>query len=257
MGGAMQKTGLRRLIRRLLPKRVKPHRIIRGPLQGRYLVTSWHDYPAGIGGYTEAALLTWFQKNVKTGECWLDVGAHYGYTAIALSGLVGATGSVWAFEPIPETAGHLGRTARINGFDQLRVLPVALGDPESLTLIRLATVRGMADSTLPATDTPSTILVARLDWLWSRLSDGSSRIQGIKIDVQGMELHVLRGMSNILRSHKPVLVVELHAGVDREEVLVVLRAAGYSNPGEPIEPLPGERTPCYADDHSYVFWPES
>lgn len=280
----MQKTGFKHLARRFLPKRIKPHRILAGPLRGRRLVTSWHDYPAGIGGYTEAGLLMWFNEHVAAGECWLDVGAHYGYTAIALSGLVGEGGSVWAFEPVPETAGHLVRTAEINGLKQLHVIPAALGDPESLALERFAAVRGMAEIGRPVPDVATSILVARLDWLWPRVSPapapsghampddapargieargieiGGVRIDGVKIDVQGMELQVLRGMSEILRTHRPALVVEFHAGVERADVLETLASAGYTAGGRPVETAEDEprQGPRYADNCSYAFFPDA
>lgn len=56
-----------------------------GPLRGVWLVTSWHDYLAGLTGHTERALLGWFEQHVQPGETWLDVGAHYGYTAFAIA----------------------------------------------------------------------------------------------------------------------------------------------------------------------------
>ena len=80
---------LKGAIRKLLPQAVGPHRIKSGPLRGSTIVTSWHDYPAAILGRTEAALLAYFARHASSGETWLDVGAHYGYTAIALSKLVG------------------------------------------------------------------------------------------------------------------------------------------------------------------------
>src|SRR5438552_7816781 len=108
-------------LRRLMPRAVRPHRILWGRLRGFRIVTSWHDYPAAILGRTERPLLDWFEEHVKPGETWLDVGAHYGYTAIALSRLVGPLGRVFAFEPMLGTAGHLARTRAINGLRQLTV----------------------------------------------------------------------------------------------------------------------------------------
>jgi FkbM family methyltransferase len=247
--------GFEHLVRRFLPRRIKPHRILGGPLRGQYLVTSWHDYPAGVGGYTEADLLTWFSRNVAAGECWLDIGAHYGYTALALSLFVGERGSVWAFEPTPETAGHLVRTAQINRLAQLHVIPMALGEPDSLATARFATVRGMAEIGSPTTDIATEMLVARLDWLWPRLTSRPPRIDGIKIDVQGMELQVLRGMSEILRTDKPALVLELHSGVSRAEVMETLKAAGYDRRGCPVESSEPKDEPRYADNCSYSFFP--
>ena len=176
-------------LRRLLPRAIRPRRILAGPLRGYIIVTSWHDYPAAILGRTERALLEWLARNVAAGQTWLDAGAHYGYTAIALSRLVGRMGRVFAFEPVLSTAGHLARTRALNRLDQLTVLPFGLGEPDGFELRSLSLVRGMADSTLEAPDDePDTLLIARLDSIWANISDGESRIDGIKIDVQGMEI---------------------------------------------------------------------
>lgn len=241
-------------IRRLMPRSIRPHRILAGPLRGRIIVTSWHDYPAAILGRTERALLGWFERNVRLGETWLDVGAHYGYTAIALSRLVGPEGRVFAFEPMLATFGCLASTRTLNGFSQLTVLPFGLGVPENLECKRLPVVRGMVDSTIRY-DLRSTemLLVVRLDWLWDRLCDRQRRIDGIKIDVQGMETEAIRGMSTLLQEFAPKLVVEVHSGVNRGELTGLIESLGYSPAATPIEPAAGETMPKYLDDRSYYF----
>src|ERR1700722_15054658 len=94
---------IKETIRTLLPRTIGNRRILGGPLRGQYLVTSWHDYPGALLGTTERPLLAWFKQNVCAGETWLDIGAHYGYTAVALSRLVGKKGRVFAFEPMVAT----------------------------------------------------------------------------------------------------------------------------------------------------------
>ena len=108
---------LKSFLRALLPRSIGRQRILAGPLEGQWIVTSWHDYPAAITGRTERPLLDWLAENVKPGETWLDVGAHYGYTAIALSRLVGPTGRVFAFEPTPATFAQLVANVMLNGFN--------------------------------------------------------------------------------------------------------------------------------------------
>lgn len=241
-------------VRRFLPRQVAPQRIWKGPLKGSTIVTSWHDYPAAILGYTERPLLDWFAVNVKPGETWFDIGAHYGYTAIALARLVGSAGRVFAFEPMLSTAGYLAQTRALNRFSQLTVVPFALAAPDTLTTARLPVVRGMVDSTI-AQDAAwyETILVARLDWLWAKINDGDTRLHGVKIDVQGMELEVLRGMWETLQVYRPKLVVEVHSGVNRLELLEVIEAAGYQKRAVPVEPIDGEVEAQFIDDHSYAF----
>lgn len=100
-----------------------------------------------------------------------------------------------------------------------------------------------------------TILVAWLDWLWSRICGENERVDGIKVDVQGMEIEVLRGMTAILRRWQPKLVVEVHAGVNRATLLELVKATGYSQQAVPIEPLEDETAPRYVDNRSYAFLP--
>jgi len=243
-------------LRNLFPRSLVSHRILAGPLRGSKIVTSWHDYPAAILGKTEEALLDWFAKNVRQGETWLDIGAHYGYTTIALCKLVGAAGHVYAFEPMLNTAGCVSRTRFLNGLPQSTVVPIALGNKADLAVETLLAVRGMIDSTLQETEGfRESFLISRLDWLWPKISPPNSRIDGVKIDVQGMEIDVLEGMVEVARKYRPKLLVELHAGVSRQKFLDVIASMGYLPRGVPLEPLPGETDPVYADS-TYLFQSE-
>lgn len=248
---------MRSWLRPLLPRAIRPRRIIAGPLRGTWLVTSWHDYSAGLTGRTERALLDWFGHHVRPGDTWLDVGAHYGYTAFAMARLVGPHGRVFTFEPVAATAGYMDRGRELNGLAQITVVPLGLGSPRTLEIRRLPLTRGMADSTLPpgATRRFVTVPVAHFDWVWPLLHGGNPAIHGVKIDVQGMELEVLTGMQDTLRRWRPQVVVELHAGVDRARILSLLREIGYSTAGVPVDPVRDEGTPLFLNDRSYAFDP--
>lgn len=244
-----------RTLRPLLSRRTRPRRILRGPLHGYRMVTSWHDYPAALLGYTEAPLLRWFTSAVRSGETWLDVGAHYGYTALALARLVGPQGRVIAFEPVPATAACLAETGRLNGMPQLHVLALALSDSVEVAPLEVALVRGMAERTTRPGAACGSIEAVSLDEVWGSLTEGDTELHGIKVDVQGMEAQALAGMASVLNRHRPLLAIELHAGVDRREVLELLRACGYRRPGTPVAPVRGEVQPLYVDDRTYVFSP--
>lgn len=236
--------------RALLPRRIRPHKILRGPLRGHMVVTSWHDYPGAILGYTEKHLIQWLTNNVGVGETWLDIGAHYGYTAVALATQVGPTGRVFAFEPIVGTAGHLSLTRSLNGLDWLTVVPVGLSSSSGLRTISVSTTRGMAEHAGLANRTDQ-ICTARFDEIWPTLSGGYETIQGVKVDVQGAEIDVILGMRTQLTKWKPKLVVELHPGVDRTAFVDLVEAIGYRSAGQPVT---GDAAgPPYLDDRSYVF----
>ncbi len=247
---------MRHWLRPLLPRTIRPRRIVAGPLRDAWLVTSWHDYSAGLTGRTERALLDWFRHHVQPGETWLDVGAHYGYTAFAMARLVGPHGRVFTFEPVAATAGYMDRGRELNRLAQITVVPIGLGSADTFEIRRLPLTRGMADSTLPPNARKCvTVPVARFDWVWPLVHGGDPTIHGVKIDVQGMELEALTGMQDALRRWRPRLVVELHAGVDRARILSLLRELGYSSAAVAVDPARHERTPLFLDDRSYVFDP--
>lgn len=239
-------------LRTLAPRRLRAYRILGGQLRGRTIVTSLHDYPGAILGRTERPLLAWFRENVKPGETWLDVGAHYGYTAIAIAELVGPRGHTYAFEPSLTTAGCLNQTRILNDLKQITVVPFGLGPPGGIRLMSVPVDRGMANHALGGRGTEDIHVIGFDSW-WAML--GTPPVHGVKIDVQGMELDVLEGMAGTLRDKRPKLVVELHSGVHRERFAQLLTNFGYSLPGIPIDPIPAERRGTYDDDRSYAFKP--
>jgi FkbM family methyltransferase len=221
-------------------------------------MTSWYDYPGAILGQTERPLLDCFANNVRAGETWLDVGAHYGYTAIALCKLVGASGRVFAFEPMLETADCAVKTGFLNNFSQMNVYPLALGNCTDVSVNSLHVLRGMLGAVFEGhsfndTDFSYQFLSSRLEWLWPKIAGSDLHIDGIKIDVQGAEIEVLEGMASIAKRYQPKLLIEIHRGVSRPKLLDLLVSMGYSPRGAAVEPLSGETDPIYADDRTYLF----
>lgn len=243
-----------RIARPLLPRTRRPHRILAGPLRGCRLVTSWYEYPAALLGYTESSLLRWLSATVRPGQTWLDVGAHYGYTALALARLVGPSGRVFAFEPVPSTVKCLRETRRLNHINHLRVVPLGLADPDNGGHMDITLERGMANPVPKAMSQVSTVPIACLDDMWEDLSKGDTRVHGIKMDVQGMELRALHGMRSVLTMHQPVFALEFHAGVDRDAVVSLLSEYGYRVPGTPLGSA-SKAGSQYLDDHTYLFFP--
>jgi hypothetical protein len=115
----------------------------------------------------------------------------------------------------------------------------------------------MADSTVDADGRRlETVLTVRLDSIWRDLCEGESRIDGVKIDVQGMEIETLQGMAGVLREFTPRLVLEVHRGVDRRQLLDLLESLGYAREGDPVNPVgagSGGGGIAFRDDQSYAF----
>jgi FkbM family methyltransferase len=241
----------------LLPRAERAHRIWSGPLRGKLVVTSWRAYPRAILGLAERPLLRWMEANVRPGETWLDIGAHHGYTAVALSHLVGEAGRVFAFEAVPRTAGTLAATKVANGLQQLIVVPLALGNTPSIRRIETCpTASGMANYHARNNGLRESVFVVALDWIWTGLCHENERISGMKIDVQGWEIETIQGMLGLLKKYTPKMAVEVHEGVDRNVLLDLLTEAGYERTPMPVEAgtqQPGSMQ--LLDNRTYAFSP--
>jgi FkbM family methyltransferase len=136
-------------------------------------------------------------------------------------------------------------TRQLNGCAQLRIAPFALGEEPGMHSFHLPVYRGMADSTLRVGDWDEPLLVTSFDHIWPALETSCECVHGVKIDVQGMEIDVLKGMRQMLLRDHPKLVVEFHKGVDRRVALNLLASVGYDVSEHPADQI--------ADDTSYAF----
>ena len=75
--------------------------------------------------------ITWICRRVlRAGDTALDVGANCGLMALTCAHLVGKSGAVHAFEPQPELAEGIVRSAALNDYGQVHVHPVALSEAD-------------------------------------------------------------------------------------------------------------------------------
>lgn len=140
---------------------------------------------------------------VKPGMTVLDIGANIGETALVFARLTGEAGHVYAFEPFPSTFQHLQRHVSWN--HQKNITPIQLGLADKPGVLKLENNPNNTAGNRVST-TGSDVQVSTVD-AFVRAKQ-CPKIDFIKIDVEGFELHVLRGADEILRRDKPVLFVE-------------------------------------------------
>lgn len=149
---------------------------------------------------------------VKRGNVCYDIGANLGFVSVLLGRLVGETGKVYAFEPVPRNASIIERNAKHNRLANIEVSRIALSSTDGTADLLLAQHAGGAvlkSVGVPPPDLAGSMAVetAALDTLVER-----QRLRApdfIKLDVEGAEMDVLRGMERVLRKWRPVLVVEI------------------------------------------------
>jgi FkbM family methyltransferase len=135
----------------------------------------------------------------------VDVGANIGIYSCWAARIVGSSSWVHAFEPVPSTFEVLRQQVEQNRLDDaVTVTRVAAGDhPGTITLYKIAGASGLTSSyPREPNSQPVEIPVVPID---SQMT-GGQRPRLIKVDVEGFEQHVLRGMSGLLNSDSPPVV---------------------------------------------------
>lgn len=147
----------------------------------------------------------------RPGDVCYDIGGNLGFFSILLGRLVGSTGIVYAFEPVPGNAAAIERNARHNSLANVRVMRVALTRADGEAELLLA--QHVGGAVLEDAGTPPdpagrlTVATAAVDSLLARGELAPPRM--VKIDVEGAEMNVLMGMECTLRDHSPMVVLEL------------------------------------------------
>lgn len=161
---------------------------------------------------------------VNEGDWVIDVGANIGHYTKKLSELVGESGRVIAFEPIPDTFELLAANVASLPLNNISLLNVAASDYSSIQGMALPKFNTGLDNYFMAkitTDSPSLeILCLSVDSL--KLPQP---IALVKIDAEGHDLSVLKGMESILKKDYPVLIIE----DDLSEIDSYLKNLGYAS----------------------------
>ena len=155
-------------------------------------------------GVYELGTVTVLQDFLKQGDTFVDVGANIGWLSLVGAKKVGDKGKVLAFEPVPSTFKILNSNKDINHFNQIKLHQFALGNNEQeVTIYPETENRGGASILNHQSDKGIEIEVKRLDDLQLK-----SKVNVIKIDVEGFELDVLKGASDTIIKDKPKLIIE-------------------------------------------------
>jgi FkbM family methyltransferase len=140
----------------------------------------------------------------------LDVGANIGLHSIFLSGLV-KNGLVIAFEPAMPTFKIL--TKNLERISNILPLNIAANDKTKLTKFHIASdnaYSSLKDTGRKQIVSTSNVLSVRLDDIIMNLE--LSKIDLVKIDVEGFEKNVLLGMEKVIERYRPVILCEIYQG---------------------------------------------
>lgn len=199
---------------------------------------------------SEAALFGFLRQTIRPGDVVLDVGAFVGIYAVLAARWSRPGGRVIAFEPTPASAALARRHVTLNRLEaDIEVIEAAVSDTAGHAMFHEYDASDMpfVNSLAPAADTAAAPRTREVDVV---TIDDVCRERGlapsvVRMDVQGAEVHALRGARDTIRAAtRLTLVVEMHPqcwpafGITEEDVRQTLRDLGFSAhplvPGEPL-----------------------
>jgi len=160
-------------------------------------------------GIWEEETTKYFLENVSEGDVALDVGANIGYFTLLFASLVGKEGKVFSFEPEPSNFEILKKNVKLNNFQNVELQNAAVGDSSGeleLYLSEKAAGQHRIYESNNSGKNHITVRAINLDEFFNN-NYLSEKISFIKIDAEGSEFGVLKGMEKILSQNKNINLI--------------------------------------------------
>lgn len=205
-----------------------------------------------------------FRPYIPEDAVVLDVGAHAGQFARLFAGMA-PKGRIWSFEPSEYARSVMNVSSAIRRMSNIELVPFGLSDaPGELVLhtpVKKAGGLGFGAAHLgtDAGGRESVEQIVKLTTLDAFVTEmGLPRVDFIKADIEGWEMHALRGAERILERFRPVLFLEVsaahlaRAGESAGGLFQWLNARGYSAHSVPD----GAPVQVYVQAGDYLFLPD-
>lgn len=174
--------------------------------------------------YKEEGTINWLRNNLKSGQVFIDVGANVGIYSVIAAQLVGSSGKVFSFEPHAANFISLLENIVLNGLEKICMpLSIALSNEKRYLPFHYATLTsGSSMSQLDKTidpdgnDVSSGITEIKASTSLDELIQKGiiDNPHHIKIDVDGIEEFILKGVSELLTGSTPPLSIQVEVQSD-------------------------------------------
>ncbi|MCD7438725.1 FkbM family methyltransferase [Streptomyces lincolnensis] len=185
------------------------------------LDTLWN----GRFGYEPGSLATWARLAARS-RTIADVGAHVGYFSL-IAALAAPKATVHAFEPVDQVHARLSVNVRSNGVQNVRLHQAGVSDQPGWAdiSVRFAGNLLSTGSTLEGAAADAELKRIRLLTLDDVFAE--TRVDLVKIDVEGHEMSVLKGARQVLKRDRPAVLLEALVGAPLDPLLAEFEPLGY------------------------------
>ena len=160
------------------------------------------------GTYEKDDELQIFLSHLTPGMTVIDIGANIGLYSLLAGKTVGPTGKVIAFEPVPEIFGRLEKHILLNGVINIVPQCLAISDANGSHTFFSGRYGSLGSLFRQETSRTITVPTETLDSFLRR--NAIKKVDAVKVDAEGAEMHILRGMEQLLlSSSKPLLMFEI------------------------------------------------
>jgi FkbM family methyltransferase len=187
-------------------------------LNDRYLGEALHHY--GEYGELELELLA---QTLRPGDVVVEAGANIGTLTIPIARAIGH-GTVYAFEPQRLTFQILSANVALNGLDNVHTRHAALGRTTgeiAVPVLDPLVSQNFGGLSLVGSSQGEPVPVQTIDGL------GLKTCRLIKVDVQGMEIDVIKGAAETIKRCRPILYVENEQPEIAAELVGLIQGFGY------------------------------
>ena len=167
-------------------------------------------------------------KLCKNGMVALDIGANIGAYTFKMAQLVSEKGQVIAFEPTSWAFSKLKKNVELNNFNNIILNRIALSNESKTEKRHFRSSWLVKGGQNPISKTDDIIQFIMLDDYL--LKNSISKVDFIKLDVDGFEFQVLQGAAKTLKECKPIIILETSIRSRNkkvEEILYYLIDYGY------------------------------
>jgi FkbM family methyltransferase len=173
------------------------------------MYVDWAEFRGFVYDSWEPTVVQRALAEIKSGMTVIDIGAHIGYYTLLFAKYVGATGSVFSFEPSPSNFDMLARNVELNHLSRVRICnsaifsrcgEISISIPDDSNSGQASLIESVGSRRLQVRSTTLDAACATLD----------IRPDFVKIDVEGSESDVLAGARETIRQYRPKMLIELH-----------------------------------------------